>query len=276
MAHLHDLPEEILFHIAHFLPGTDVIAFSHTCQRFFYVLQNDHLWNRIFDKEKMVKDPDIFSYSNKVVNSSMAGSAVAKHYHPKEKMNYIQHRRIIRNWHQCRFKQYSMPLSEKSKVGHDTKTLVKIQQMKQSKLIISVYDLRQPGLHPVANSKVLDLELKVDRLFNLELCAILVAKSTAVLCFNGIGEDTPQEPIAIDLASPDFHELWRDVIHDWGQFQLMRLFGKDVYKFDLLNNTIETRDIRTYAKIHTLPLVEEMRYPHGEIAGDGRHLAVPG
>ena len=168
------------------------------------------------------------------------------------------------------------------RLGHDTKTLVKINQIKpqqdeKRKWQISVYDLRQHGLHPTTTSEVLDLELKVDDdIFNLELCAILVAKSTAVLCFNGMGEDTPQELIAIDLASPDFTELWRDVIHDWGQFQLMRLFGKDVYKFDLLNNTIETRDIRTYAKIHTLPLVEEMRYPHGEIAGDGRHLAVPG
>jgi hypothetical protein len=65
----------------------------------------------------------------------------------------------------------------------------------------------------------------------------------------------------------DYQELWRDVIHDWGQFQLSRLFGREVYKFDLLNNSIETHDIRTYDKLSTLQLVEEMRYPHGEIAG---------
>ena len=65
----------------------------------------------------------------------------------------------------------------------------------------------------------------------------------------------------------DYKELWRDVIHDWGQFQLSRLFGREVYKFDLLNNSITTHDIRTYDKLSTLQLVEEMRYPHGEIAG---------
>ena len=121
----------------------------------------------------------------------------------------------------------------------------------------------------------LDIELKAEHeIFNLDLQAILVARSTAVLCFNGTGDDTPQEIIAIDLET--FQELWRDVIHDWGQFQLMRLFGREVYKFDLLSNTIEVHDIRNYDKMSSLTLVEEMRYPHGEIAGDGRHLAIPG
>ena len=99
----------------------------------------------------------------------------------------------------------------------------------------------------------------------------------AVLCFNGCGEDAPQEFVAIDLhPEGNFQELWRDVSHDWGQFQLLRLFGTHIYKFDLLNNSIQTHNIRTYQKLHSIPLVEEMRYPHGEIAGDGKYLAIPG
>ena len=119
-------------------------------------------------------------------------------------------------------------------------------------------------------NRPLDLDLRAEHdIFNLDLCAILVARSSAVLCFKGTGDDTPQEMIAIDLSAGSGNkELWRDVIHDWGQFQLSRLFGKEVYKFDLLNNTIETHDIRTYVKLSTLQLVEEMRYPHGEIAGE--------
>lgn len=144
--------------------------------------------------------------------------------------------------------------------------------------MITVYDLRHKGFYPVTINRMLDLDLRAEHeIFNLELHAILVARFTAVLCFNGIGDDTPQEMIAIDLTpGSDYKELWRDMIHDWGQFQLMRLFGKEVYKFDLLNNHIEVHDVRTYDKLSVLKLVVEMRYPHGEIAGDGRHLAIPG
>ena len=98
MAHLHDLPEEILFHITSYLYGPDVISLSHTCQRFLYVLQNDHLWNGISDKEHVIKEPDIIYYS-KMVHSDVIK---LKHYNPKEKINYIQHKRIAKNWHACR------------------------------------------------------------------------------------------------------------------------------------------------------------------------------
>ena len=34
--------------------------------------------------------------------------------------------------------------------------------------------------------------------------------------------------------------------------------------------------IRTFRKLHSVPLVEEMRYPSGDVSGDGHHLVVPG
>lgn len=204
-----------------------------------------------------------------------------RHYIGKEKINYIHHQRLAHNWRTCKYSSHTLPLSEKYTVGKDSRTLVQIstiEEEQKKKWAITVFDLRHPGFHPVTVDHLLHINLGAEHdIFNLNLQAILVARSTAVLCFNGIGDDTPQELIAIDLsAGSDYKELWRDVIHDWGQFQLMRLFGREIYKFDLLNNHIEVHDIRTYDKLSVLKLVEEMRYPHGEIAGDGRHLAIPG
>ena len=50
-------------------------------------------------------------------------------------------------------------------------------------------------------NRPLNIDLREEHeIFNLDLCAILVARYTAVLCFKGTGEDTPQEMIAIDLT----------------------------------------------------------------------------
>ena len=35
-------------------------------------------------------------------------------------------------------------------------------------------------------------------------------------------------------------------------------------------------DLRTSRLLQSIPLVEEMRYPRGDISCDGSHLAVPG
>ena len=195
------------------------------------------------------------------------------------------HNSFVRNnWRTCAYKRYCLELSENSKVGHDERNLVKIDPFmegtkNQNKWKITVFDLRNQGftLLNTSASGILEFNLHEQQIFNLELRAVLVAKFVAVLCFNGCGEDAPQEFVAIDL-SPEgtFQELWRDVSHDWGQFQLLRLFGSHIYKFDLLSNCIDIYNIRTYQKLHSLPLVEQMRYPHGEIAGDGKHLAIPG
>ena len=50
-------------------------------------------------------------------------------------------------------------------------------------------------------NRPLNIDLREEHeIFNLDLCAILVARYTAVLCFKGTGDDTPQEMIAIDLT----------------------------------------------------------------------------
>ena len=54
-------------------------------------------------------------------------------------------------------------------------------------------------------NRPLNIDLREEHeIFNLDLCAILVARYTAVLCFKGTGEDTPQEMIAIDLTPGKF------------------------------------------------------------------------
>ncbi len=116
--------------------------------------------------------------------------------------------------------------------------------------------------------------------FDFAPVMVLVSSGVALLSFTGRGSDTPQELVAFEI--PDiqrggkFRQLWRDSIHEWGHFQLPNLFAGDVYKFNLLTNRIEVFNIRTFRKIHSIPLVEEMRYPRGDVSGDGRHLAIPG
>lgn len=281
-ATLLDLPEELLLHITKYLRGKDVVALSHVCQRFLYDLGCDQLWIAIMTREHMLKESDIVSFSRTL---SAKCSSKLEHYNAKEKHSYLLHVFVANNWKSCTYREHRLPLTEFSIVGHDVRQLVRAEPCHRvldgkvhKQWDMTVHDLRGFGFH-VSQKKTLnfDLQAEADNIFNLDLCAILVAKFTAVLCFNGIGEDTPQELIALDLSpSSDFRELWRDVSHDWGQFQLMRVFGRHVYKFDLLNNTIDAHDIRSYEKLHSLPLVEEMRYPHGEIAGDGKHLAIPG
>jgi len=276
---LHNLPEEIILHITKYLNGREVVKLSHVCQNFFYILQNEHLWSTISDKENQVKEADIFSYAK--IHAATTKQKLVN-YHAREKFSYIFHLSIASNLKNCSYAYQNLILSDKCKVGNDGRNLVQITttitNTKKRNWSITVYDLRHHGFHAVTVNRPLNIDLREEHeIFNLDLCAILVARYTAVLCFKGTGDDTPQEMIAIDLTPGcDYQELWRDVIHDWGQFQLSRLFGREVYKFDLLNNSIETHDIRTYDKLSTLQLVEEMRYPHGEISGDGRHLAIPG
>jgi hypothetical protein len=78
------------------------------------------------------------------------------------------------------------------KVGHDTRFLVKIDPITSTTSSrctghdwhISVWDICQPGAKKII-SKPLDLVLQIENelKFSLDLCAILVSKSTAVLCF---------------------------------------------------------------------------------------------
>ena len=104
-----------------------------------------------------------------------------------------------------RYTYQNLSLSEKCKVGNDGRNLVQITtsitSTKKRKWSITVYDLRHHGFHAVTKNRPLNIELKVEHeIFNLDLCAILVARYSAVLCFKGTGEDTPQEMIAIDLT----------------------------------------------------------------------------
>ena len=96
-------------------------------------------------------------------------------------------------------------MSEKCQVGNDGRNLVQITTVitstKKRKWSITLYDLRNHGFHAVTVNRPLNIDLKVEHeIFNLDLCAILVARYSAVLCFKGTGEDTPQEMIAIDLT----------------------------------------------------------------------------
>ncbi len=288
---LWTLPEEIIIYLAkHFLAGRDVVSLSHVCQKFFYGLQSDHLWSILMKKEGINRENEIAYHAKSVMAACILG-----HYNAREKLSYIFHVSVRRNWSKARHTFHELELGEGSKFGHDTRHLVKVQpipiddedvQEEDEEAVdnvikklwhVQVWDICHPGLVKVTDRPLeLNLQIEDELHFNVGLCAILVAKGTAVLCFSGEGEDTPQELVALDLGSKETTELWRDMIHDWGQFQLMRLFGRDLYKFDLLTDTIMTYNIRTYAQEHTLPLVEEMRYPHGEIAGDGKYLAVPG
>ena len=285
---LWQLPEEIIIHLAKFLPGRSVVSLSHVCQKFFYALQSDHLWTAIIKRDSIQREYEIVSYAK-----SLMAECQIEHYSARDKLSYILHTRVKQNWRKGEYTFHELLIGDESKFGHDTRHLVKIDPIlvttedcqenggafKQSKTIwnMELWDICHNGLHKLV-SKPLELNLQIENElhFNVDLCTILVAKSTAVMCFTGEGEDTPQELVALDLSTRDLKELWRDLIHDWGQFQLMRLFGRDLYKFDLLTNTIQTYNIRTFAQEHSLPLVEEMRYPHGEIAGDGKYLAVPG
>ena len=104
-----------------------------------------------------------------------------------------------------RYTYQNLSLSEKCQVGNDGRNLVQITtgitSTKKRKWSITLYDLRNHGFHAVTVNRPLNIDLKVEHeIFNLDLCAILVARYSAVLCFKGTGEDTPQEMIAIDLT----------------------------------------------------------------------------
>ena len=82
------LPEEIILLVANYLPGREVVRLSHVCQRFFYVLTTDHLWNKIMIREKLFKDPDI-SYYAKCIGASLRSQI--PEYIAREKLTYLWH-----------------------------------------------------------------------------------------------------------------------------------------------------------------------------------------
>ena len=130
-----NLPEEILFYLSKFLNGRDLVRFSHVCQRFFYICQNDHLWLNILERENIQKDSDIVHFA-KTQLTSLSN---------KEKLYFIHHSRTGLNWKKCNFSTHNLPLSDKSKVGNDSRTLVKITTVRSNnkkKYLITVFDLR--------------------------------------------------------------------------------------------------------------------------------------
>ena len=85
---LHSLPEEILLHITRYLNGKEVVKLSHVCQTFFYILQNEHLWSTISERENQVRESDIFSYA-KIHAANIKQRLV--NYQAREKFSYIFH-----------------------------------------------------------------------------------------------------------------------------------------------------------------------------------------
>ena len=67
------------------------------------------------------------------------------------------------------------------------------------------------------------------------LGSILVSKGVALLCF--FDDETSQEIVAVDLE--DLCERWRD------ESDLTRLFGTDIYAFNLSSYTVNICDIRS-------------------------------
>lgn len=284
---LVDLPEELLLLLAaDYLDsnGRDVVNFSHTCSMIYAVLSRSPMWQRLFRLDKLVQDFAVGNYA-KALNDGDSRR--------EEKLNYLLHRRVRHNWRTGRCHDHHIELNDFSRTGHDDKHLVLLDQVfpdgfgtncaegKDSGgagsstvwFRVRVWDVSGRSLVPVINMNLWSIRLRTE--FDLFLGPILVAKGVAVLCFSGKGTDTPQEIVACDI--PDgFTELWRDAVLDWGFYELPRLFGDSIYKFNLLADRIEVYDITTCRKKHNIVLVEDMRYPSGEISGDGVHLAVPG
>ena len=288
-ANLTHLPEEVLLLLSQFLKGSDLLRLSHVCSRTFSVFNNDFVWNRVLVREDYVKERSIKRYA-----ASLDPPSVGK-------LSYIFHTRNRRRWHKGHFEVEEMTLPEGTRYGHDDRYLVIMTRSWTSETPlptwrVRVWDISGKGKRLIVDRKQWSVAIKTD--FELTLNHILVAKHTALLCFTGQGNDTPQELIAFDLVN-QFAELWRDCIYDWGQFQLptCALFGKannchnlqglkitffyplsgeGVYKLNLLTNRIEVYDIRSFDLLHSVALVEEMRYPRGEISGDGKYLVIPG
>ena len=80
-----------------------------------------------------------------------------------------------------RYAYQNLELSDKCKVGNDGRNLVQIKTVitngKKRKWTITVYDLRHHGFHAVTVNRPLNIDLRVEHeIFNLDLCAILVAR----------------------------------------------------------------------------------------------------
>ncbi len=96
-----DLPEEIVLFLAKYLNGKEIVALSHTCQRFFYILNSDHLWSSVSEREKQGKDADI-GHISKVLAQEAKKQLGAFPNVAKEKFSYMHHERISQNWKNCR------------------------------------------------------------------------------------------------------------------------------------------------------------------------------
>ena len=265
-ARLSDLPEELLLGLSSYLCGQDLLRLSFFNSRLMSVFQSSHLWLNLMRRDELKQDRHIFKFS------------ITQRSHCPEKLSYILHSRLKRGWLNSKFKISSLPLHDNSKVGYDNRHLViltKLSNLPRKTWNVKVWDISSQGHQQLFvlfnwSTKLLDSE------FDLDLTSILVANSTAVLCFSGKGNDTPTILMASDLKN-DFQELWRHEMHDWGQFEVPRLLGGSIYKFNLLANKIEVFNVRNFHKTYTLTLVEEMRYPReGGISGDGNHLVIPG
>ena len=97
---LHSLPEEIILHITRYLNGKEVVKLSHVCQTFFYILQNEHLWNSISERENQIKESDVVSYVK--IHAATIKQKLTN-YHAREKISYIFHLSIASNWKNCRY-----------------------------------------------------------------------------------------------------------------------------------------------------------------------------
>ena len=272
MASLQTLPEELLLHLTKFMPGKDIINLSHTCQRFSKVLQSDFLWSGLFMRGNLIKASDISQYAATVSkDENITGSS--------EKINYIQHIRVKNNWTNGRFKCHVRDLKNIT-LGYDCNYLVEMERLGQNSWRLASYDLRSQGATLVKTRENVKLNLRVNPDTygsQVSRSSILVANNTAVFLYiqGGGGEKPLQLLAAYDLEN-GLNELWTHLTEAWGPHHLLRLFGGDIYVFNLFNNTIKVHDISSYNLKASLTLIDEMRLPKGELAGDGKYLAVPG
>ena len=88
--------------ILKYLNGREVVKLSHVCQNFFYILQNEHLWSSISERENQVKEADIFSFA-KIHAGNVKQTLI--NYHAREKLSYIFHLSIESNWKNCRYEK---------------------------------------------------------------------------------------------------------------------------------------------------------------------------